>query len=201
LALTIKEIENAKPMAKKYKMADGGGLCLLVAPSGAKLWVWRYRFDGSEKNMHFGEYPLLTLKDARDLHFAAKKLLASGVNPMAERKAEAEAKQQEAKALERKADSSFENVALQWWEWWSIGKSPRHADTVMRRLKADIFPAFGHKSIDAIKAAEIRELMLAIEKRNARDVAKRSHEVTSQVFSIRGCSGHRQSESRCRFQA
>jgi integrase len=182
LALTIKEIENAKPMAKKYKMADGGGLCLLVAPSGAKLWVWRYRFDGSEKNMHFGEYPLLTLKDARDLHFAAKKLLASGVNPMAERKAEAEAKQQEAKALERKANSSFENVALQWWEWWSIGKSPRHADTVMRRLKADIFPAFGHKSIDAIKAAEIRELMLAIEKRNARDVAKRSHEVTSQIF-------------------
>ena len=56
MALTIKEIEYAKPMAKKYKMADGGGLCLLVAPSGAKLWVWRYRFDGAEKDMHFGEY-------------------------------------------------------------------------------------------------------------------------------------------------
>jgi Arm DNA-binding domain len=103
LALTIKEIENAKPMAKKYKMADGGGLCLLVAPSGAKLWVWRYRFDGSEKNMHFGEYPLVTLKDCRELHFAAKKLLSTGINPMAERKAEAEAKQQEVKALARES--------------------------------------------------------------------------------------------------
>ena len=49
MALTIKEIENAKPLPKKYKMADGGGLCLLVAPSGAKLWVWRYRFNGAEK--------------------------------------------------------------------------------------------------------------------------------------------------------
>jgi hypothetical protein len=42
MALTIKEIENAKPSAKRYKMADGGGLCLLVSLSGAKLWVWRY---------------------------------------------------------------------------------------------------------------------------------------------------------------
>jgi integrase len=182
MPLTIKEIENAKPKAKKYKMLDGGGLSLLVLPTSTKLWLWRYQFNGGEKNMTFGEYPLVGPKDARELHFAAKKLLASGVNPMAERKAVAEAKQQEAKALEREADSSFENVARLWWEWWRIGKSPRHADTVMRRLKADIFPAFGHKSMDAIRAAEIRELMLAIEERDARDVAKRSHEVTSQIF-------------------
>jgi hypothetical protein len=55
MGLTIKEIENAKPRAKKYKLADGGGLCLIVKPSGAKLWLWRYRFDGIEKNMSFGE--------------------------------------------------------------------------------------------------------------------------------------------------
>jgi integrase len=182
VALTIKEIENVKPKDKKYKLADGGGLCLLIQPWGGKFWLWRYRFDGTEKNMTFGEYPLVGPKDARELHFAAKKLLASGVNPMAERKAEAEAKQEEAKALEREADSSFENVAQHWWEWWSIGKSPRHADTVMRRLKADIFPAFGHKHMDTIKATEIRELMLGIEKRDARDVAKRCHEMTSQIF-------------------
>jgi integrase len=182
MSLTIKEIENAKPRDKKYKLADGGGLCLLVQPWGAKCWLWRYRFDGIEKNMTFGEYPLIGPKDARELHYAAKKLLASGVNPMAERKADAEAKEQVAKEIQREGDSSFESVAHQWWKWWSIGKSPRHADTVMRRLKADIFPAFGHKSMDAIKAAEIRELMLTIEKRDARDVAKRSHEVTSQIF-------------------
>jgi integrase len=67
-------------------------------------------------------------------------------------------------------------------EWWSIGKSPRHADTVMRRLEADVFPAFGDKFIDAVTAADVRELMLAIERRDARDVAKRSHETTSQIF-------------------
>jgi len=59
VALTIKEVENAKPKDKKYKLADGGGLCLLIQPWGGKFWLWRYRFDGAEKNMTFGEYPLV----------------------------------------------------------------------------------------------------------------------------------------------
>jgi len=82
LPLTIKEIENAKPMAKKYKMADGGGLCLLVAPSGAKLWVWRYRFDGAEKNMHFGEYPRVTLKDADSMTVCSRCNIAKRTEEM-----------------------------------------------------------------------------------------------------------------------
>ncbi|WP_044176567.1 Arm DNA-binding domain-containing protein [Granulicella mallensis] len=129
MALTIKEIKNAKPKDKKYKMLDGGGLSLLVLPTGTKLWLWRYQFNGSEKNMTFGEYPVVAPKEARDLHFAAKRLLATGINPMAERKAEAEAKQQKFRALEREADSSFAKIARKWWAWWSIGKSPRHASS------------------------------------------------------------------------
>jgi Arm DNA-binding domain len=46
VGLTTKEVDNAKPRDKKYKLADSGGLCLLIAPSGAKLWRLRYRFDG-----------------------------------------------------------------------------------------------------------------------------------------------------------
>jgi hypothetical protein len=55
MALTMKEIGGAKPDGKPFKLADGGGLCLLIAPSGAKLWRWRYRFDGKEKMMASGE--------------------------------------------------------------------------------------------------------------------------------------------------
>ncbi len=182
MALTIREIENAKPAGKPYKLTDGGGLCLLIAPSGAKLWRWRYYFEGKEKMMAFGEYPLVSLKDARELHFAARKTLAGGVDPMAERKAESEAKQREIEARLREAESSFEKIARKWWAVWSVGKSPRHADTVMRRLEADVFPAYGHKFIDAVTAADIRELMLSVAGREARDVAKRVHETTGQIF-------------------
>jgi integrase len=182
MRLTAKAIENAKADSKPYKLADGGGLCLLISPTGAKLWRWRYRFDGKEKMMAFGEYPFVTLKEARERHFEARQRLADGIDPMVERKAEAEARQREAEARQREAQHSFEKIAHQWWERWSVGKSPRHTDYVLRRLEADVFPAFGHKFIDNVTAADIRKLMLAVEGRGARDVAKRAHETTGQIF-------------------
>jgi integrase len=178
----MKEIENAKPGSKSYKLADGGGLCLLISPTGARLWRWRYRFDGTEKMMALGEYPLVTLKEARERHFAARQKLAGGIDPMVERKAEAETRQRENEERQRAAENSFEKIARKWWEWWTAGKSPRHADYVLRRLEADVFPAFGHKFIDNVTPADIRKLMLAIEDRGARDVAKRAHETTGQIF-------------------
>ena len=182
MPLTIREIENAKPASKPYKMTDGGGLCLLIAPSGAKLWRWRYYFEGKEKMMALGEYPLVTLKEARERQFESRKTLTAGIDPMAERKAEAEAKQSEVEKRQREAERSFERIARKWWAWWSVGKSPRHTDTVMRRLEADVFPVIGHKFIDAISAADIRDLILPIEARGARDVAKRAHETIGQIF-------------------
>ena len=53
---------------------------------------------------------------------------------------------------------------------------------MLRRLKADVFPALGHQFIDTVTAADVRELMLTIERRDARDVAKRAHESTGQIF-------------------
>jgi integrase len=132
--------------------------------------------------MALGEYPLVGLGVARELQLAGRKLLASGIDPMAERKAKGEAKRKEASASQREAENSFEQVARKWWEWWSEGKAPRHADTVMRRLEGDVFPAYGAKVIEAVTAADVREVMLAIEGREAHDLAKRTRETTSQIF-------------------
>jgi hypothetical protein len=72
---------------KAYNMSDGEGLLLRIAPSGGKLWRWKYRHDGKEKLMSFGKYPSVPLAEARNRHQEARKLLASGVDPMAQRKA------------------------------------------------------------------------------------------------------------------
>jgi Arm DNA-binding domain len=182
VALTDTAIRGTKPGQKPFKVYDRDGLFLLVNPGGSKLWRWRYRFDGKEKLMALGEYPLVNLSQARELHFAARKTLATGVNPMAERKAEADAKLRETEARQREAESSFENVARMWWEWWSIGKSPRHTETLMNRLEDDVFPVIGHLSIDGVQTAHIRGIMLTIETRGASDVAKRAHQSIGQIF-------------------
>ncbi|WP_047486558.1 integrase arm-type DNA-binding domain-containing protein [Terriglobus sp. TAA 43] len=189
MALTTREIETAKATVKPYKLTDGSGLCLLVTSSGSKLWRWRYYFQGKEKMMALGEYPLVSLKEARDLHFAARKTLGSGVDPMEERKVDAATKQEHAKTLLRRAESSVEKVARKWWDTWSTGKSPRHAAQVMRRLEADVFPVIGHKFVDDVKAADVRELVLAIEDRGARDVAKRAQETIGQIFRFAIANG------------
>src|SRR3974390_443881 len=88
LALTDTEIRRSKPTDRPYKLSDGGGLHLLITPAGGKLWRWKYRFAGTEKLMALGRYPEIALADARERRDEARKLLAKGTDPMAERKAE-----------------------------------------------------------------------------------------------------------------
>jgi hypothetical protein len=87
-ALTDAEIRRSKPAGKFYKLFDSGGMHLLVAPAGGRLWRWKYRFEGTEKRLSLGSYPTLSLSDARGRRDAARIRLANGIDPMAERKAE-----------------------------------------------------------------------------------------------------------------
>jgi len=88
MALTDTEIRRSKPGDKPYKLPDGGGLHLMLTPTGGKLWRWKYRFEGAEKLMALGRYPEITLAEARERRDTARKRLANGIDPMAERKAE-----------------------------------------------------------------------------------------------------------------
>ena len=72
MALTDTEIRRSKPGDKAYKLFDGGGLHLLVTPAGGRLWRWKYRFDGTERQLALGSYPELTLAEAREAHVLAR---------------------------------------------------------------------------------------------------------------------------------
>ena len=57
MKLTDTACRNAKPKAKPYKKADGGGLYLYVTPAGGKYWRLKYYFANSEKLLALGIYP------------------------------------------------------------------------------------------------------------------------------------------------
>lgn len=86
MALNDSKIRAAKSLDKSYKLTDSQGLYLTVSTSGAKLWYFRYRFDGKENRLAFGAYPLVTLAEAREKRDAARKLLVSGICPSQLRK-------------------------------------------------------------------------------------------------------------------
>ena len=175
MSLTDTAIKKAKPGDKPVKLSDGKGLYLLVNPVGSKLWRWKYRFLGKEKVMSLGAYPDVSLAQARDGMGAARKLLASGTDPMAQRASDKITKQ-------ASAENSFQSVALLWWDHWHGAKSARHADEVMRRLKADVFPAMGARPVSEIQAQELVAMVQTISKRGALDIAKRALQTSGQVF-------------------
>jgi integrase len=175
MALTDKEVRSAKPGEKPYKLTDGRGLMLLVQPSGSKLWQYKYGFGGRQKLMALGPYPVVTLAMARERHLDARRFLASGTDPMAQRKEE---------KIEKKAsaENSFQSVADLWLAQWSADKTPRHIADTERRLAANILPYLGSRPVAEIEASEVVAMVKAIEGRGARDLARRALEKTSQVF-------------------
>ena len=81
MALTNTQVKHAKPSDTPYKLADGGGLYLLVATSGSKYWRLKYRFGGKEKLLALGVYPEVSLLEARKAREAAREVLRAGADP------------------------------------------------------------------------------------------------------------------------
>lgn len=183
MPLTEREIKAAKPQAKQYKLSDSGNLFLLVTPAGGKLWRWAYRFHSKPLLMALGKYPEVSLADARQRHQEARLLLSKGTDPMAQRKRE---KQESRTAHE----NSFTAVAERWLLHWREGKSARHADTTERRLRQNILPCLGNRPINEIEAPDVVAMVLAIQERGARDIAKRALETTGQVFRFAIARGY-----------
>lgn len=175
MALTDIAIKSSKSRESTFKLSDGRGLQLHVTPLGSKLWRLAYRFDGKQKLMALGSYPDVSLAQARDKADLARKLLATGTDPMAARKFE--------KIARRLAvEDTFAAVANKWWESWKAARSDSHTVYVWRRLEADVFPAIGLRPISEIEAPELVAMMKAIEKRGALDIAKRALQTCSQIF-------------------
>lgn len=72
MALTDIKVKTAKPKDKPYKLADGGGMYLLINTNGSKYWRMKYRFAGKEKMLSIGVYPDVTLADAREKRSEAR---------------------------------------------------------------------------------------------------------------------------------
>ncbi|MES1976716.1 MAG: integrase arm-type DNA-binding domain-containing protein [Pseudomonadota bacterium] len=175
MPLTDTAIKRAKPGPKPVKLSDARGLYLLVNPVGSKLWRLKFRVLGKEKVLSLGAYPDVSLAQAREGVDAARKLLALGVDPMAQRKAEKVA------GLTA-AENSFEAVARRWWANWKAARSEQHAGQVMRRFEANVFPHIGTRPVAGIQAPELVAMLKAIEQRGVNDLAKRALQTSSQVF-------------------
>ena len=88
MKLTDAIILSAEPRSKPYRLFDGLGLYIEVAPSGTKAWRLKYRFQGKEKRLSLGVYPEVSIETARQNLAKEKQLLEQGYDPSEVRKQE-----------------------------------------------------------------------------------------------------------------
>lgn len=175
MPLTDLKIRQAKPLEKAYKLTDGHGLYLSVTPNGSKLWRYRYRLDGKENLFAIGEYPTISLTDARKARDAAQALVKQGLNPSHARRAEI-------KSVVAENQNTFQAVAREWMEHsaddWSDGYR-RQVETFMQR---DVLPKLGNVPIRAITAAHVLDVLHTVEKRGAPSIAVLIRQWCGQIF-------------------
>lgn len=212
--LTDPTIRNAKPGVhprkgdtggKPYKLFDGNGLYLEVAPAGGKWWRLKYRHGGKEKRLSLGVYPqtpLATPRDktgkavkdaitgtpiygAREKAQSARRLLDEGIDPSQHRQAEAT---REA-AIET---DSFEAVGREWFaknkHRWVDG----HSEKIISRLERDLFPWIGTRPVAELTAPELLACLRRIEERGSLDTAHRAKQDASAIIRYAIANGRAQ---------
>lgn len=126
---------------------------------------------------HWGDYPRVSLKDARIKHAEMRDLLSEGINPSQVRK---DKKLRDAVASE----NSFQAVAMKWHETWAVGKDHSHVKRVLSRLKANVFNQIGDMPITAITPPMLVSMVKKIESGITEpvEIAKRSYSTCGQIF-------------------
>ena len=150
MVLTARIVDTARPKDKAYKLSDGAGLYLLVGVSGLKSWRANFTVVGKQKTRTYGQYPAITLADARRTN-----LLAKGVRP-------------------EPASPTFKVVAV---EWLKIAQgrlsNSKHKIQLERTLAEHVFPTLGSIPITEIKRATLVAVVKAIAARGTLETARR----------------------------
>lgn len=171
--LTAIQVRSATPKDKPYKLTDALGLYLHVATSGKKTWRYRYRLAGRESTFVMGEYPQMTLEEARKGRVKAREQVKAGINPSQERKETKQETLERGKAVLQINEKCFEVVALEWISHQKERWSKAHANAVLATLEHDAFPLLRGRPVDSITPPVILELIRNIESRGALEIAQK----------------------------
>ena len=153
MSLTAVQVKEAKSSDKDQKLSDGEGMYLLVKVNGKKYWRMDYRFSGKRKTYALGVFPIVSLKEAREGRYGARRLLSEGLDPSEVKK-------------ERRRHTSvptFAEIVNHWWHHEKGQWTNDHASRVIKRLKDNSFYDLGKLPADQITPLQIIAVIKKIE--------------------------------------
>ena len=171
MKLTDTAIRNARPGDRPRKLFDGDGLYLYLSTTGHRAWRFKYYIDGKEKHLHFGRYPEISLKAARERRLEARRALETGHDPAVIFQAERAAR-----------SATFEALAMEWLGMQRNKLTLKTYENKRDRFVDFVFPYLGKRPIGSIKPLDVLDVLKRIEERGRHETAHRVRSECGNVF-------------------
>ncbi len=172
MRLTNTYIKNLKSQKKLKRHLDGGGLYLTVEISGSKIWQHRCYFKNKDTFLSLGNYPEMSILDARQARDLNKQLIKKGIHPS------------NIKSHLSKSNSSiktFNDMFIEWHNNNSSWSDDYKAD-VKQRAECYLLPFIGDQPISDISAPDMLKLLKNIESQNKIDTLDKIRGIAGRVF-------------------
>jgi len=166
-SLTDTKVKNLKPKEKTYKTADGGGLYVHTTTKGSKSFRYDYKANNKYATLTFGQYPAITLANARMLHEEARSLVLDGVDP-----------RDNTQELLSKPFSYYAQEMMS-----SQDLRPLTAVKKLAKMKRHLFSPLDKKAVETITAVDLLNLLKPIADSGKRETAKGLATYCRQTFN------------------
>jgi integrase len=165
---------HAKAKSKTYRLSDTENLYLEIRPSGNKFWRMRYTFDGKPNTSTLGEYPYITLLEARNAAAEQRTLLKRGIDPNGE-------KREEAERVAKEKSETFEEIIRDYHSHFIDNWTATTAEVIIRRFEIYLFPHIGGEPFRTLTRQQMLEALQRVEVLSP-NIAERLLKHTSKAY-------------------
>ena len=170
MALTDRQIQLGKTSGTDLFFNDGKGLYLRIRTSGSKTWLYRYKTPENKTQWHdMGQYPVVSLNDARLQAAELKIKRKNGIDPAEEKRLDAERKAVD--RATRQARMTVSELFESWVKRELVNRKDNGAE-VRRSFEKDVLPALGVVPAEDVSRAMVVAVLDNVVERGARIVAR-----------------------------
>lgn len=185
--LTDKSVRAAKVTVGELMISDGNGLYLRVRAGDApKVWAFRFTLKGKTKKMQLGTYPLLSLASAREEALQLSALTKQGIDPVEERKRDAQRKEDqataEATAIAAQASRLIIRDLFERWASVDLARRKDGGAEVRRMFEKDVLPTLGSMAVEDVRKGHITGVVDTLLARGVTRMAKLIFALMRQMF-------------------
>ena len=162
--------KDAKSREQEYSDAQVIGLRVLVSKNGRKFFHMRYSFNKRKRVVSIGEFPAVSVQEARQRVNEFKNILSRGLDPLVEK-----GKQTNAVTFAEFAEKEYIPFAKENKKSWKDDTG---------KIEKDMLPAFGNLPLSSITTRDVQRYQTKIKARTSGSTSNRHYALLNRMFNL-----------------